>query len=365
MGERFGVVGLGRMAQALLLPLMESGLVQRSAVRAAVASAASAERLAAEHGLMVSTDPSEAWAASTVLLAVKPQQLEAVAAQGVAAQAAAAQGVAAQGVAVQGVAHGAAQATAVQEKAIQESAIQGRGITTRPEPLTHPPASGGSASDPDTGAAATAPPSSERLLISVLAGVSLERLGRLFPGWRCVRAVPNTPCLVRQGLTGLAWGEGINPEQREQVRQLFALVGAVHELPESQLDAFLALTSSGPAFVALVAEAMADGAVAAGLPRALALELAQRTLAGTAALLEERQLHPALLKDMVSSPAGTTIAGLRQLERAGLRSALLEAVLAAAERSRELGAAGVAQPPGSAASRQGGSSEGSGSASPR
>jgi pyrroline-5-carboxylate reductase len=375
LGERFGVVGLGRMAQALLLPLMESGLVQRSAVRAAVASAASAERLAAEHGLMVSTDPSEAWAASTVLLAVKPQQLEAVAAQGVAAQAAAAQGVAAQGVAaqgvavqaaaVQGVAHGAAQATAVQEKAIQESAIQGRGITTRPEPLTHPPASGGSASDPDTGAAATAPPSSERLLISVLAGVSLERLGRLFPGWRCVRAVPNTPCLVRQGLTGLAWGEGINPEQREQVRQLFALVGAVHELPESQLDAFLALTSSGPAFVALVAEAMADGAVAAGLPRALALELAQRTLAGTAALLEERQLHPALLKDMVSSPAGTTIAGLRQLERAGLRSALLEAVLAAAERSRELGAAGVAQPPGSAASRHGGSSEGSGSASPR
>jgi pyrroline-5-carboxylate reductase len=231
--------------------------------------------------------------------------------------------------------------------------------------LTHPPASGGSASDPDTGAAATAPPSSERLLISVLAGVSLERLGRLFPGWRCVRAVPNTPCLVRQGLTGLAWGEGIDPEQREQVRQLFALVGAVHELPESQLDAFLALTSSGPAFVALVAEAMADGAVAAGLPRALALELAQRTLAGTAALLEERQLHPALLKDMVSSPAGTTIAGLRQLERAGLRSALLEAVLAAAERSRELGAAGVAQPPGSAASRHGGSSEGLGSASPR
>jgi len=365
LGERFGVVGLGRMAQALLLPLMESGLVQRSAVRAAVASAASAKRLAAEHGLMVSTDPSEAWAASTVLLAVKPQQLEAVAAQGVAAQAATAQGVAAQGVAVQAVAHGAAQATAVQEKAIQESAVQGRGITTRPEPLTHPPASGGSASDPDTGAAATAPPSSERLLISVLAGVSLERLGRLFPGWRCVRAVPNTPCLVRQGLTGLAWGEGINPEQREQVRQLFALVGAVHELPESQLDAFLALTSSGPAFVALVAEAMADGAVAAGLPRALALELAQRTLAGTAALLEERQLHPALLKDMVSSPAGTTIAGLRQLERAGLRSALLEAVLAAAERSRELGAAGVAQPPGSAASRQGGSSEGSGSASPR
>ncbi len=290
MGERFGVVGLGRMAQALLWPLMDSGLVERSAVRAAVASAVSAERLAAEHGLMVSTDPSEAWAAPTVLLAVKPQQLEAVAAQAAAC------------------------------------------------------------------AAALAPSGSPRLLISVLAGVNLTRLQRLFPGWLCVRAVPNTPCLVRQGLTGLAWGAGIAAGQRQRVRQLFALVGAVHELPESQLDAFLALTSSGPAFVALVAEAMADGAVAAGLPRALALELAQRTLAGTAALLEQRQLHPAALKDMVSSPAGTTIAGLRQLERAGLRSALLEAVLAAAERSRELGAAGLGQPP-AAASPQGGTSE--------
>jgi pyrroline-5-carboxylate reductase len=113
-------------------------------------------------------------------------------------------------------------------------------------------------------------------------------------------------------------------------------VGEVVELPESQLDAFLALTSSGPAFVALVAEAMADGAVAAGLPRVQAHHLAHRTLAGTAALLHERELHPGQLKDMVSSPAGTTIAGLRELERAGLRSALIEAVLAAASRSREL-----------------------------
>jgi pyrroline-5-carboxylate reductase len=88
--------------------------------------------------------------------------------------------------------------------------------------------------------------------------------------------------------------------------------------------------------VALVVEALADGAVAAGLPRSLALPLAQRTLAGTVALLEGKDLHPGQLKDMVSSPAGTTITGLRQLERSGLRSALLEAVLAAAERSREL-----------------------------
>jgi len=270
--ESFGVVGFGRMAQALLLPLIDGGLVPATGVRAVVGTAASAARLAAQHGLAVATDPTEAWQAPVVLLAVKPQLLAAAAE------------------AAPGVSPGRA------------SAVGGE----RP------------------------------LLISVLAGVTLARLQALFPAHRIVRAVPNTPALVRQGLTGLAWGEGIPAEQQLWVRQLFAQVGEVLDLPESQLDAFLALTSSGPAYVALVAEAMADGAVAAGLPRALALRLAHRTLAGTAALLQEQELHPAQLKDMVASPGGTTIAGLRQLERAGVRSALIEAVLAAAERSRQL-----------------------------
>jgi pyrroline-5-carboxylate reductase len=259
----FGVVGLGRMAQALLFPLLEAGLVESDAVRAVVASETSAAALRqAHHGLDVDTDPAAAWAAPVVLLAVKPQQLD------LAAQAAA----------------------------------------------------GGSGG----------------LLVSVLAGVTLERLQRLFPQWQCVRAVPNTPALVRAGLTGLAFGADVDPDQRRWVEQLFAQVGEVHELPEPQLDAFLALTSSGPAFVAVVAEALADGAVAAGLPRLLAQRLTHRTLAGSAALMLERNLHPGELKDMVSSPGGTTIAGLRQLEQAGLRSALIEAVVAAAQRSREL-----------------------------
>ncbi len=275
--ERFGVVGLGRMAQALLLPLIASGQVPAAAVRAVVGTAASAARLAAQHGLAVVTDPTEAWQAPVVLLAVKPQLLAAAVE------------------AAPGVTPGGA-------SAVGASAVGGE----RP------------------------------LLISVLAGVTLARLQALFPAHRIVRAVPNTPALVRQGLTGLAWGEGIPAEQQLWVRQLFAQVGEVLDLPESQLDAFLALTSSGPAYVALVAEAMADGAVAAGLPRALALRLAHRTLAGTAALLQEQELHPAQLKDMVASPGGTTIAGLRQLERAGVRSALIEAVVAAAERSRQL-----------------------------
>jgi pyrroline-5-carboxylate reductase len=185
-------------------------------------------------------------------------------------------------------------------------------------------------------AVAADPRDGQPLLISVLAGVPLRRLEALFPGRACVRAVPNTPALVKAGLTGLSWGEEVAVAQREEVRQLFAQVGEVLDLPEAQLDPFLALTSSGPAFLALVAESMADGAVAAGLPRPLALHLAHRTMAGTAALMQGQELHPGQLKDMVTSPAGTTAAGLRQLERAGLRSALIEAVLAAAERSRQL-----------------------------
>jgi pyrroline-5-carboxylate reductase len=271
--ETFGVVGLGRMARALLLPLLEAGLVARCDVRAAVATEASARRLADELGVEVCTEAEQAWAASVVLLAVKPQQIEAVA----------------------------------------------------------PAAAAGTVA-----ALAAAPPGREPLLISVLAGVPLRRLQALFPGRACVRAVPNTPALVRAGLTGLSWGEGVGDSRREEVRQLFAQVGEVLDLPEPQLDPFLALTSSGPAFLALVAESMADGAVAAGLPRPLAMHLAHRTMAGTAALLQGQELHPGELKDMVTSPAGTTAAGLRELERAGLRSALIEAVLAAAERSRQL-----------------------------
>ncbi|WP_353077417.1 pyrroline-5-carboxylate reductase [Synechococcus lacustris] len=175
------------------------------------------------------------------------------------------------------------------------------------------------------------------LLISVLAGVGLERLQKAFPGHGVVRVVPNTPALVQQGLVGIAFGADVSPSQRAQVIALFELVGEVMELPEQQLDAFLALTASGPAFAALVVEGLADGAVAAGLPRQLATDLAIKMLRGSALLLEQKGLHPAQLKDMVSSPGGTTIAGLRELERAGLRSALMEAVFKAAERSRELG----------------------------
>ncbi len=268
-----GVIGLGRMAQALVLPLFKQGELSPQQVVAVVGRGASVERLSDQLPiglcLKAADDPTaaEAWMAPIQLLAVKPQQLDQVAA----------------------------------------SAARLKQIADAPQ-----------------------------LLISVLAGVTLARLQRAFPAHACVRAVPNTPSLVGAGLTGLSWGEGVTAAQRLSVERLFLPVSEVLELPESQLDAFLALTSSGPAYVALVAEAMADGAVASGLPRSLAHHLAHRTLAGTAALLKEQKLHPAELKDMVTSPGGTTIAALRKLERAGVRSALIEAVVAAAQRSREL-----------------------------
>jgi len=174
------------------------------------------------------------------------------------------------------------------------------------------------------------------LLISVLAGITLKSLNKAFPGHTCVRAVPNTPSLVGQGLTGLAWGNDITLDQKKVVRKIFEPISEIYELEEQKLDPFLALTSSGPAYIALVVEAMADGAVAAGLSRHLSNQLAHKTLSGTASLLRERSLHPAELKDMVASPAGTTISALRHLELAGLRSALIEAVVLAAQKSRQM-----------------------------
>jgi len=174
------------------------------------------------------------------------------------------------------------------------------------------------------------------LLISILAGITLKSLKNAFPRHTCVRAVPNTPSLVGEGLTGLSWGDDITADQKIAVRKIFEPISEIFELPERQLDPFLALTSSGPAYIALVAESMADGAVAAGLPRNLSNQLAYKTLASTASLLIKKNLHPAELKDLVTSPAGTTISAIRHLELAGLRSALIEAVFLAAQKSRQL-----------------------------
>lgn len=175
------------------------------------------------------------------------------------------------------------------------------------------------------------------LVLSILAGTPLSKLEAVFPHQPVVRAMPNTPATVGAGITAIAPGTHAQSQHLAQARQIFEAVGEVVEVPESAMDAVTGLSGSGPGYVALVVEALADGGVAAGLPRAIALKLALQTVKGTAQLLQESGQHPGALKDQVTSPGGTTIAGIAALERAGLRSALIEAVMAASERSQALG----------------------------
>ncbi|MBH8564563.1 pyrroline-5-carboxylate reductase [Nostoc sp. CENA67] len=175
------------------------------------------------------------------------------------------------------------------------------------------------------------------LVISILAGVPLSQLEAAFPQLPIIRAMPNTPATVGAGMTAMCLGAYTNSKHQQTAQQIFSAVGEVVEVSETLMDAVTGLSGSGPAYVALMVEALADGGVAAGLPRAIANQLALQTVLGTAKLLEESKIHPAELKDRVTSPGGTTIAGIAQLERAGFRSALIEAVKAAAQRSQELG----------------------------
>jgi pyrroline-5-carboxylate reductase len=175
------------------------------------------------------------------------------------------------------------------------------------------------------------------VVLSILAGVPLVKLEAAFPHSPVVRAMPNTPATIGAGMTALAPGARVQPPQMQLARRLFEAVGQVVEVPESMMDAVTGLSGSGPGYIALVIEALADGGVAAGLPRAIALQLAAQTVKGTAELLQVTQMHPGALKDQVTSPGGTTIAGVATLEQAGLRSALIEAVRVAAARSKELG----------------------------
>lgn len=175
------------------------------------------------------------------------------------------------------------------------------------------------------------------LLVSLVAGTSTDTLAvRLPETVRIVRTMPNTPSLVLAGATAIAKGARATDDDVALVVRLFDAVGRTVVLPETQMNAVTGLSGSGPAYVMLVIEALADGGVNAGLSRETAQLLATQTVLGAAQLLIETGEHPARLKDQVASPAGTTIAGLIALESAGLRSALLEAVRAATARADEL-----------------------------
>jgi pyrroline-5-carboxylate reductase len=187
------------------------------------------------------------------------------------------------------------------------------------------------------GAQPCAPTTQLPLIISIMAGVTLQQLEVAFPQLPIIRAMPNTPATVGAGMTAIALGKYASDPHKQIAWQLFSAVGEVVEVSESLMDAVTGLSGSGPAYVAILVEALADGGVAAGLPRTIANQLAQQTVKGTLQLLQATGIHPAELKDRVTSPGGTTIAGVSALEKAGFRSALIEAVVAATKRSQELG----------------------------
>lgn len=273
MAIKLGIVGGGVMGEALLSRLIAQQLYRPDDVLVSEPQAHRRDILVQKYGVQVTSDNRAVAAASDVLLlAIKPQVFEAVAAD-----------------------------------------------------LTE-----------DDG---KHQPTNKQLpvVVSILAGVSLSQLEAAFGRQPVIRAMPNTPATVGAGITAIASGKAVTPTQMKQATAIFQAVGEVVEVPEGLMDAVTGLSGSGPAYVAIMIEALADGGVAAGLPRAIASKLALSTVLGTAQLLQKSELHPAQLKDQVTSPGGTTIAGITQLERAGFRSALIEAVQAATQRSQQLG----------------------------
>lgn len=178
---------------------------------------------------------------------------------------------------------------------------------------------------------------SDVLVISIMAGIPTAKIeANLVPGCRVVRAMPNTPGLIGAGATAVCAGRKATADDLDLARQIFALVGVAVSIDEKLMDAVTGLSGSGPAYVFTFIEAMADAGVKNGLPRDVAAQLAAQTVLGAARMVVETGEHPTLLKEKVTSPGGTTIAGSYALETGGFRGVVMNAVEAASKRSREL-----------------------------
>lgn len=177
------------------------------------------------------------------------------------------------------------------------------------------------------------------LLISIVAGVSLESLAKTMPeATPIVRVMTNTPSLIGEGMSALASNGHVSPAQQAQAEAIFSAVGQTLVVPEKYMDAVTGLSGSGPGFFFIVVDAMIEAGVLQGLPRAMARQLVLQTMKGSALLMQESNRHPAELRDMVTSPGGTTIAGIQVMEEYKLRATLLKTVETATRRSQALGA---------------------------
>jgi len=274
-----GFVGGGRMAQALAGGFHAAGLVTAADMVVYDPDPTACERLRERvPGIHLTQTPADAAAARFVFLAVKPQQ--------------------------------AAAACREAFRRRGESAV-----ATRVPPAREAP----------------------EAVVSIIAGLPLATLEELVGSPRVVRVMPNTPCLVGRGVSAVAAASAVSTTARDRVLALLAAVGRVHEIDESLMDAVTGLSGSGPGFVARLVEALVAGGVEAGLPESLAVELAVATVSGTGALLEITGAPPAAVREQVTSPGGTTLAGLTLLDDRGVPAAIAAAVVPPPRRAAELG----------------------------
>eukprot|EP01026_Neomeris_dumetosa_P065832 TRINITY_DN6331_c0_g1_i8.p2 TRINITY_DN6331_c0_g1~~TRINITY_DN6331_c0_g1_i8.p2 ORF type:complete len:274 (-),score=45.88 TRINITY_DN6331_c0_g1_i8:103-924(-) len=176
-----------------------------------------------------------------------------------------------------------------------------------------------------------------KLVVSIAAGITIASVQQSAgDDVRVIRVMPNTPCLVGETASAMALGKNATETDAEMIKTLFQSVGQIFQVDENLLHAVTGLSGSGPAYIFLVIEALSDGGVRAGLPRNIAQKLAAQTVLGAAKMVKEQDMHPGQLKDMVTSPGGTTISGVHELEKHGVRGAFIDAVQAATQRAKEL-----------------------------
>jgi pyrroline-5-carboxylate reductase len=187
-------------------------------------------------------------------------------------------------------------------------------------------------SDPELGGLLTG-----KLVVSIAAGIRLDQLARWLPKSAVVRAMPNTPCLIGEGMTVIARGAGVTDEQAKQTIEIFSCVGGCLEADDKNMDAITSLNGSGPAFAYIILEALSDGGVRMGLRRDTAMQIAAQMFQGAARMVLQTGMHPAALKDQVTTPAGSTIAGLLIMEDGRIRSVIARAVEEAAKVAGKLG----------------------------